>query len=84
MVHRRDLTSLIGLCAGGFNASCQLAVGTTLATFESNLTATLGQLRAAAGPDVPIAVMRPGVTEAIEVPQGPRQDSRVSFWRGPA
>ena len=44
-------------CAAAVSATCPEAVRETLATIDQNLTVTLMQLRAAAGPDTRIAVM---------------------------
>ena len=52
-----DVTPLIGLCAGGVTPTCTAAISSIFGTFSGNFYATLGALRAAAGPDTPIIVM---------------------------
>ena len=49
-----DIAPLAPVCAGGFTAACQIAVGTTFGTFAVNFDATLAQLREAAGDDTRI------------------------------
>jgi lysophospholipase L1-like esterase len=48
---------LLEVCGTGLNQGCIQAVEEIFGTLSANLAATLGQLRAAAGPDVPIAIM---------------------------
>jgi lysophospholipase L1-like esterase len=52
-----DVFGLVDSCAGGFTPACQLDVQQRFTTFIQNFSATLGQLRAAAGPDTEIVVM---------------------------
>jgi len=48
---------VIGACAAGFSSDCDAVVQSVFGTFAVNFSSTLGQLRAAAGPDTPIIVM---------------------------
>jgi lysophospholipase L1-like esterase len=52
-----DVFPLINVCAGGVTPQCAQEIQTRFTTVAQNLTLTLGQLRAAAGPDTEIVVM---------------------------
>jgi lysophospholipase L1-like esterase len=52
-----DVFGLVQTCAGGFTPACQLDVQQRFTTFIQSFSATLTQLRAAAGPDTEIVVM---------------------------
>ncbi len=52
-----DVFPLINVCAGGVTPQCAQEIQTRFATVAQNLTLTLTQLRAAAGPDTEIVVM---------------------------
>ena len=52
-----DVFPLVNICAGGVTPECAQAIQTRFATVAQNLTLTLSQLRAAAGPDTEIVVM---------------------------
>ena len=51
------MSRLFQVCLQGVSVACIAAVEETLATVDDNLGHTLGELRAAAGPDTRIAVM---------------------------
>src|SRR3989304_1455734 len=50
-------TATLVLCAGSAPPTCSAAISSIFGTFSGNFHATLGALRAAAGPDTPIIVM---------------------------
>jgi len=52
-----DLLATLSACAGGITPQCIATLTSTFATFYANFDYTLGELRAAAGPDTPIIVM---------------------------
>lgn len=52
-----DAFPLLNVCGGGVTPQCATAIQTTFARIAQNLTVTLTQLRAAAGPDTQIIVM---------------------------
>jgi lysophospholipase L1-like esterase len=70
-----DAFPLLQVCGGGVTAECAEAIQTTFAQIAQNLTLTLTQLRAAAGPDTEIIVMTyynplPGCVFAPAAPLG--------------